>query len=172
MAVKPWWRETLETILWAVALAFILRTFVVQSYWIPSGSMIPTLEIGDRVMAAKFWYLFSEPKRGQGVVFKFPDDPKKDFVKRIIALPGEKVEIQDGVVYVDGSALEESYVKNQDSVSMLPLVVPEGHYFMMGDNRPHSWDGRYWDHHFVPKKAMRGPAFFRFWPLSRIGIPR
>ena len=75
MAVKPWWREALETVLWAVALALVLRTFVVQSYWIPSGSMIPTLQIRDRVMAAKFWYRFSEPHRGQFVVFKFPVDP-------------------------------------------------------------------------------------------------
>ncbi|MDD2205923.1 MAG: signal peptidase I [Aminobacterium sp.] len=172
MSVKPWWRETLETVLWAVALALVLRTFVVQSYWIPSGSMIPTLQIRDRVMAAKFWYYFSEPKRGQIVVFKFPDDTKKDFVKRIIGLPGETIEIRDGVVYVNGEPLQEPYIQNHDSVSMNSITVPQDHYFMLGDNRPNSWDGRYWEHQFVSKEALRGPAFFRFWPLPRVGIPK
>jgi len=172
MAVNPWWREALETVLWAVALALVLRTFVVQSYWIPSGSMIPTLQIRDRVMAAKFWYRFSEPQRGQIVVFKFPDDPKKDFVKRIIGLPGETVEIRNGAVYVNGENLNEPYVRNHDSMSMEPTIVPEKHYFMLGDNRPNSWDGRFWDHRFVSRDELRGPAFFRFWPLSRIGIPK
>lgn len=172
MAVKPWWRETIETILWALALALVLRTFVVQAFWIPSGSMIPTLEVQDRVLVAKFWYTFFDPRRGEVVVFKYPVDPTRDFVKRIVGLPGEVVSMQDGVVYVDGQAVDDSYVKNHDSFNMDSLTVPPGHYFVLGDNRPNSQDGRFWPSgsQFVPKSFIKGPAFFRYWPLNRLSI--
>ena len=126
MAAKSWWRETIETILWALALALILRTFVVQAFWIPSGSMIPTLEVSDRVLVAKFWYTFFEPRRGEVVVFKYPVDPTRDFVKRIVGLPGDVVYLKDGVVYVNDQALDEAYVKNHDSFNMPSLTVPPG----------------------------------------------
>jgi len=167
--MKPWWRELIETLIWALILALILRTFVVQAFWIPSGSMIPTLMPGDRVLVAKFWYHFTEPKRGQIVVFKYPLDPTRDFVKRLIALPGDTVEIKNGVVYIDDVPLEEPYVKNRDFFSMEKITVPNGQYFVMGDNRPNSQDSRFWG--FVPKNYLRGPAFFRYWPLSRLGVP-
>lgn len=166
--MKPWWKELVETLIWALVLALVLRTFVVQAFWIPSGSMIPTLMPGDRVLVAKFWYHFTEPKRGQVVVFKYPMDPTRDFVKRLIALPGETIEIKNGVVYINDSPLEEPYVKNRDFLSMEKVTVPRGQYFMMGDNRPNSQDSRLWG--FVPKNYLRGPAFFRYWPLSRIGV--
>jgi signal peptidase I len=167
MAGKPWWRETIETVLWALVLALILRYFVVQAFWIPSGSMIPTLVPGDRVLVSKFWYHFQPPKRGQIVVFKYPLDPKRDFIKRVIGLPGEVVSMEEGVVYIDGEPLAEPYVKNHDSFNMKPVKVPENAYFVMGDNRPNSQDSRFWG--FVPKENLIGPAFFRYWPLSRIG---
>ena len=167
MAVKPWWRETLETSLWALALALILRTFVVQAFWIPSGSMIPTLEVGDRVLVAKFWYRFSDPARGQIAVFKYPMDPRRDFVKRIIALPGDVVELKEGTIFVNGSPQTEPYVKNRDFFEMPPVKIPEGSYFCMGDNRPNSQDSRFWG--FVPKNYLKGPVFVRYWPLDRLG---
>jgi len=167
MAGKPWWRETIETVLWALVLALILRYFVVQAFWIPSGSMIPTLIPGDRVLVSKFWYHFQPPKRGQIVVFKYPLDPKRDFIKRVIGLPGEMVSMEEGVVYIDGEPLAEPYVKNHDSFNMEPVKVPENAYFVMGDNRPNSQDSRFWG--FVPKENLVGPAFFRYWPLTRIG---
>ena len=173
---KPWWRETIETVLWALVLALILRTFVVQAFWIPSGSMIPTLEGGDRVLVAKFWYSFTEPKRGQLFVFKYPVDPKRDFVKRIIGLPGETIEIRNGTVFINDQALREEYVKNHDTFSLTagpifpesPVKIPPNMYFAMGDNRPNSQDSRFWG--FVPEQNIRGPVFFRYWPLSRIGL--
>lgn len=143
---------------------------MVQAFWIPSGSMIPTLMPGDRVLVAKFWYRFAEPKRGQIVVFRYPLDPTRDFVKRLIALPGETVEIKNGVVYINGEVLEEPYVKNRDFLSMEKTTVPRGQYFMMGDNRPNSQDSRFWG--FVPRNYLLGPAFLRYWPLSRIGVPK
>ena len=167
---KPWWRETIETVFWALVLALILRTFVIQAFWIPSGSMIPTLEVGDRVLVLKFWYAMPkvEPKRGQIAVFKYPVDPRRDFVKRIIGLPGDKVEIRNGTVYVNDKEVFEPYVKNQDTFDMLPETVPEKSYFCLGDNRPNSQDGRFWG--FVPRNFFRGPAVFRYWPLNRLGL--
>lgn len=169
MAVKPWWRETIETVLWAVVLALILRTFVVQAFWIPSGSMIPTLLPGDRVLVCKFWYYVQKPEREDIFVFKYPVDPKRDFVKRIIGLPGDTVEIRQGTVYINGEPLKDSYVKFKDAYNMQKVTVPSDSYFAMGDNRPNSQDSRFWG--FVPEKNIRGPVFFRYWPLSRIGVP-
>ena len=172
--VKPWWRETGETILWAVVLAVILRTFVVQAFWIPSGSMIPTLEIGDRLLVSKFWYTFFDPKRGDIVVFKYPVDPTRDFVKRIVGLPGDTVEMREGVVYINSEPLDEPYVVERDTYTMETIKVPEGQFFVLGDNRPNSQDGRFWpkENKFVPMSYMRGPSFFRYWPLNRLGVPK
>lgn len=168
MAAKPWWRETVETVLWAVVLALIIRAVIVQAFWIPSGSMIPTLLPGDRVLVCKFWYYVQEPKRGQVFVFKYPVDPKRDFVKRLIGLPGDVVEIKQGQVLINGKATDEPYVTFPDAFTMNPVTVPEGHYFAMGDNRPNSQDSRFWG--FVPESNVRGPVFLRYWPLNRIGL--
>ena len=177
-AAKPWWRETIETIVWAFVLAMIIRTFIVQAFWIPSGSMIPTLEVGDRVLVAKFWNWFFEPERGSIYVFRYPMDQDRDFVKRVIAVPGDTVDIKDGVVLINGQPTEEPYVKYRDHFTFqpgrffpeIPFKVPEGQYLMLGDNRPNSQDGRYWG--FVKASEIHGPVFFRYWPLTRIGIPR
>ena len=106
---KPLWREVIETVIYALVLALILRTFVIQAVWIPSGSMIPTLEPGDRVLVLKFWYHLPkvEPKRGQIIVFKYPVDPQRDFVKRLIGLPGDTVEIREGRVFINSREIAE-----------------------------------------------------------------
>lgn len=174
---KPWWREAVETILWALVLALILRTFVIQAFWIPSGSMLPTLQVGDRVLVAKFWKWISEPSRGSIYVFKFPLDPERDFIKRVIALPGDTFDVREGVVYINGQAIDEPYVKNNDNFTLrasdvfreVPVKVPDDMYLMLGDNRGNSQDSRYWG--FVPKENLYGPAFLRYWPLNRIGLP-
>ncbi|MDO4988498.1 MAG: signal peptidase I [Synergistes sp.] len=167
---KSWLKESIETVLWAAALAIILRTFILQAFWIPSGSMIPTLEIGDRVLVLKIWYSLPshEVERGDIIVFKYPVDPRRDFIKRVIGLPGDKVEMKNGSVYINGNELFETYVKNTDTYNMAEITVPEGNYFCLGDNRPNSEDGRFWG--FVPKDFVRGPALFRYWPLSRVGF--
>ena len=177
-AVKPWWREAVETIVWAFVLAMIIRTFIVQAFWIPSGSMIPTLEINDRVLVAKFWNWFFEPSRGSLYVFRYPVDRDRDFVKRVIAVPGDIVDIKNGTVYINGQPVNEPYVKNHDRYTLrtshifpeVPFKVPEKKYFMLGDNRGNSQDSRFWG--FADIEDMRGPVFCRYWPLSRIGIPQ
>lgn len=177
-AAKPWWRETIETIIWAFILAMIIRTFIVQAFWIPSGSMIPTLEIGDRVLVAKFWNWFTEPSRGSIYVFRYPVEHDRDFVKRVIAIPGDTVNITNGIVYINGEPLDEPYIKHHDRFTMhpnqnfpeVPFTVPEGKYLMLGDNRPNSQDSRFWG--YVSSEELRGPVFFRYWPLSRIGVPK
>ncbi|MDR0648396.1 MAG: signal peptidase I [Synergistaceae bacterium] len=169
---KPWWREVIETVIYALVLAFLLRTFVIQAFWIPSGSMIPTLNVNDKVLVAKFWYKLPkvEPKRGQIIVFKFPDDPMRDFVKRLIGLPGETVEMKDGRVFINRREISEPYVQNGDNYTMPAIVVPKGEYFFLGDNRGNSQDSRFWSAPFVKKGFIRGPAIFRYWPPSRIGL--
>lgn len=177
-AAKPWWYETIETVVWAFVLAMIIRTFVIQAFWIPSGSMIPTLEVGDRVLVAKFWTYFAKPERGSLYVFIYPVDRERDFVKRVIAIPGDVVDIRNGVVYINGQPTDEPYVKNHDRYTMrpsnlfpeVPFTVPENRYFMLGDNRSNSQDSRFWG--YVSIEDMRGPVFFRYWPLNRIGIPK
>jgi len=175
---KPWWRETIETVLWALILAFLIRTFIVQAFWIPSGSMLPTLQVGDRVLVAKFWNWFAAPARGTIYVFKYPEDRARDFIKRIIAVPGDVVDIRNGVVYINGFPTEEPYVINRDNYTLrpgrlypsVPFIVPPDNFFTLGDNRPNSQDGRFWG--YVHMDDIRGPAFFRYWPLGRIGLPR
>lgn len=170
--VKPWWRETIETIVWALVLAFLLRTFVIQAFWIPSGSMIPTLEPGDRVIVLKFWYSLpgKSPERGDIVVFKYPVDPRRDFIKRVIGISGDVVEMREGRVFINHKEISEPYVQNLDSYEMEALSVPPNQLFCLGDNRPNSQDGRFWG--FVPMKYLRGPALFRYWPPSRVGVLR
>lgn len=163
-------RDWVETIIFAVVAAFLIRTFVMESFYIPSGSMIPTLEINDRVFVNKFIYRFREPRRGEIIVFKYPKNPELDYVKRLIALPGDRFSMKDGVVYINGQPLEENYVKYTDQFNYPEIVVPEDCFIGLGDNRPNSTDSRFWG--FVPRKNLEGPVMFRYWPLNRIGLPR
>ncbi|MCL2684552.1 MAG: signal peptidase I [Synergistaceae bacterium] len=167
---KPWWRDVLETVVYAVVLALLIRTFVIQAFWIPSGSMLPLLEPGDRVMVIKFWYHLPklQPKRGQIVVFKYPVDPKRDFVKRVIGLPGEKIEIIGGRVFINDREIAEPYVHFPDNFTKEAEVIPPKSYYCLGDNRANSQDSRFWG--TVKEDFLRGPAVFRYWPLNRIGL--
>ncbi|MDR1038172.1 MAG: signal peptidase I [Deltaproteobacteria bacterium] len=167
-----------KAILFAVALALIIRSFVVQAFHIPSGSMIPTFLEGDRVLVLKFSYgirsPFSnrvligtgEPSRGDVVIFKFPGDTKVDFVKRVMGLPGEEVELRKGVLFVNGVQIDDPWgqYKGRPGVpsrNFGPARVPEGKYFMMGDNRDFSNDSRAWG--FVDRSLLRGKAWRLYW---------
>jgi signal peptidase I len=190
---KSVFREYLESIVVAVILALFIRTFAVQAFKIPTGSMEPNLLIGDHLLVNKLVYspssgpledtlLGKRPiQRGHVVVFKFPEDPTRDFIKRVIGLPGETIEIKDKRVYVNGKVIEEPYAHfipvplrpddpeygvrsggDEDlTVKMAAKVVPEGQLFVMGDNRDNSRDSRYWG--FLPIDQVKGRALLVYW---------
>ncbi len=174
-------RENIEAILVAIVLAMFIRTFFVQAFKIPSGSMKETLQIGDHILVNKFIFgvkipftqktiiPVKDPKQGDIIVFKFPEDPKKDFIKRVIAVGGDTVEIRDKKVYVNDKPLgEEPYavhtdpnMRNQPRDIFGPVKVPLNSLFVMGDNRDHSYDSRFWG--FVDLQAVKGKAFIIYW---------
>ncbi|MDF2543713.1 MAG: hypothetical protein K0S47_3431 [Herbinix sp.] len=146
----------------AIALAFFINRFVIFRVKIPTGSMENTIMVGDKVITYHLAYLFSDPDRGDIVVFPFPDDVSVDYIKRIIGLPGETIEGKDGLVYIDGEPLEEDYVLDPLDSDFGPYVIPEDSYFMMGDNRTDSADARYWENKFVHKKDIKGQAILKY----------
>ncbi|NLY40207.1 MAG: signal peptidase I [Desulfovibrionales bacterium] len=183
--MNPRWqtmlKEYAEALLVALVLAFFIRSFVVQAFKIPSGSMLQTLQIGDHLLVTKFAYgikipftniLVWEregPQHGDIIVFEFPEDPSKDFIKRVIGVPGDVIEVKDKQVFRNGIPLDESYIQHTDSAhnsvprrdNFGPIMVPEGKYFSMGDNRDESYDSRFWG--FVERNKIEGKAFILYW---------
>lgn len=159
-------RETVEIVVVALVLAVVIKTFIVGNYWIPSESMLPTIEVNDKVVVTNFSYWFDGPKRGDVVVFQYPLDPKKDYIKRCIGEPGEVIEFKDSKLYVNGEQIAEPYLpEGLEFDDFGPVMVPEGSYFMCGDNRNHSADSRAWG--FVEKQYIIGKAQFIYWPFAR-----
>ena len=180
-------REYAEAILIALLLALFIRTFVVQAFKIPSGSMLNTLLIGDHILVNKFIYGIKnpftdntlipvkKPERGDIVVFKYPINPAQDYIKRVIGTEGDKIEIKNKKVYVNGQPQDESYTIFSDKKilppgepnrdNMGPTIVPENSLFVMGDNRDNSYDSRFWK--FVDLKAVKGKAFIFYWSWDK-----
>ncbi|MEQ8538669.1 MAG: signal peptidase I [Coleofasciculus sp. D1-CHI-01] len=166
------WVEGFKTIGLSVFLAIGIRSFVAEARYIPSGSMEPTLQINDRLIIDKISYNFRQPQRGDIVVFSPTDALKQQnfkdaFIKRVIGLPGETVEVKGGRVYVNDQALREQYIEEAPEYSYGPVTVPEDNYLVLGDNRNNSYDSHYWG--FVPRDKIIGRAIVRFWPLNRVG---
>ena len=181
-------REYFESILVAVVLALFVRTFVFQAFKIPTGSMKPNLLVGDHLIVNKFIFapaasaleralLPMRPiERGDILVFKYPEEPERDFIKRVIGLPGETLELRNQTILINGQPLGESYAHYlfpevaaahlQDDVRRKygPVTVPDGHYFMMGDNRDDSQDSRFWG--FLPQSYVKGRALFIYWSFD------
>jgi signal peptidase I len=175
--IKSTIKEYVESIAIAFVLAMVVRTFIIQAFKIPTGSMRMTLIERDRILVNKFIYRFKEPRRGDMVVFRYPLEPKRDFIKRLVALPGETIEIKNGVLYADGKkidsppAIKQIYYYNRGKYGNSPGTrVPEGYYFVLGDNSAYSQDSRYWG--FVPRKYLLGKAIVIYWPIHRIGLIR
>jgi len=216
--LKKWAWEWAETLVVALVMALFIRAFFIQVFWIPSGSMEPTLNINDRIIVNKlaygvqnplfesfkekkflyiipnplyqrpiftsdlpfFWDFGWKPGRFDVVVFKMYDQngDRKDLIKRIIGLPGEKLQVKQGVVLINGKPLKETHPINNEYFDLKnlpatfgPVLIPQDSYFMMGDNRPNSADSRYWG--FLPKSQVIGPAIVRIWPIWQLGpIPR
>ena len=173
-------REYAEAFALAIVLALTIRTFVVQAFKIPSGSMIPTLSIGDHILVNKFLYGIklpftdvilvpvSSPQSGDIIVFKYPEDESKDFIKRVVGTPGDVIEVRNKEVYVNGARVDDPRVQHTDRDIQLnkrdnfgPVTVPPGAYFVMGDNRDQSLDSRFWG--FVKENKIRGKAFLIYW---------
>lgn len=180
-------REYAQAIIIAIIIAFFIRTFFVQAFKIPSGSMIPTLQIGDWLLVNKFMYgikipvlrktliPFTKPKRGDVVVFIYPMDRSKDFIKRVIGVGGDIIEIKNKKIYINGTAFNDTHGIYTDSLILPrsmqprdnfgPVKVPTGHIFAMGDNRDNSYDGRFWG--FVNLDDVVGKAFIIYWSWNR-----
>ena len=180
-------RENFEAILVAIVIALFIRTFVVQAFKIPSGSMKQTLQIGDHILVNKFIYgvripylrksiiPLKKPQRGDIIVFKYPVDPHKDFIKRVIGIPGDEIEIRDKKLYVNQKQVNDDYGVYTDSRILSasarprdnfgPVTVPEQSLFVMGDNRDESFDSRFWG--FVDYKALNGKAFIIYWSWDK-----
>lgn len=181
-------RETIEAILVAFAIALVIRTFVIQAFKIPSGSMIPTLQIGDHLLVNKFLlgtpvdipftniHLFRmpglrKPERGDIIVFKYPEDPSRDFIKRVIGIEGDVIESRNKTLFVNGRMVVESYVQYADSSvksgdmdrrdNFGPIKVEKESVFVMGDNRDQSYDSRFWG--FVKRSEIKGKAIIIYW---------
>jgi signal peptidase I len=184
-------RKDKKTILWeytkaivtALILALFIRTYFIQAFKIPSGSMIPTLLVGDHILVNKFIYgtklpfsdnrflVLRKPARGDIIVFKYPEDPSRDFIKRVIAVGGDVIESRKKVIYLNGKRVDENYVQHTDVSSnprgfeprdnFGPYIVPKDKYFMMGDNRDQSYDSRYWG--YVDLSDVRGEALILYW---------
>lgn len=156
----------IKTIVGAIILVVIIQNFIIINAEVPTESMVSTIQPGDKLITFRLSYLFSDPKRGDIIVFKYPDDETQKFTKRIIGLPGEKVEIKDGKVYINDSAepLNEPYVNGVPTGDYGPYMVPENSYFVLGDNRENSLDSRYWNNTFVKKEKILGQIKFRYYP--------
>ena len=168
--VKRILRECFQMIVIPVALALFCGKVLIVNANIPSGSMENTIHPGDRVIGSRLAYLSQDPQRTDIIIFRFPDDESQVFIKRIIGLPGEEIQIVAGAVYKDGAQapLEEEYLKEIPQGSFGPYVVPEDSYFVMGDNRNNSHDSRFWENHFVSRDEILAKAWFQYYP--RIGL--
>jgi signal peptidase I len=154
----------------AILFCFFLITFVAQAFRVQGTSMLPLLEDGERIIVNKVVYRFRSIERGDVVVFWYPKDPSVSFIKRVVGLPGDTVEMRRGALFVNSTPVEESYLRRQfkDSESYPPVQVSKGFYYVLGDHRNSSNDSRSWGE--VPEKYIYGKAFFRFWPVSKLGL--
>ena len=183
-SVKSVLREYAEAIIIALILALTIRTYVVQAFKIPSGSMLNTLQIGDHILVNKFIYWFTDPKRQDVIVFRYPVDETRDFIKRVIAIDGDKIRSKNKNIFINQKKIDEPYVIHKDSFifrkdtsaifgdeglrdNFGPIYVPEESYFVMGDNRDRSLDSRFWK--FVDREKIKGKAFMIYWSWHENG---
>jgi signal peptidase I len=187
MPQKSLVRELAEGLITAVLVAFLLKLFIIEAFRIPSGSMIPTLDVGDQILVYKlaygvrspfgdhYWVRFHDPSRGDVVVFRYPKDETKDFIKRVIGLPGDRIAVKNKIVYVNGKPLTEHYVQYLQPLdfgqgvrdNMPETLVPPNDFFVMGDNRDDSYDSRFWG--FVDRRKILGRALIIYWSWNTVG---
>ncbi|NEP90775.1 MAG: signal peptidase I [Okeania sp. SIO2C2] len=181
-STTPWWltiwqqqKENIKVLAIALSLSLLVRILIAEPRYIPSDSMIPTLEVGDRLVVEKVSYYFHPPVRGDIIVFQPPQQLQRygyaknqAFIKRVIGLPGDTIKIENGLVYINDQPLTENYIAEPPEYTLpISIKVPENQYFVMGDNRNNSNDSHVWG--FLPKKNIIGRAIIRFWPYQRLG---
>ncbi|MDD2509768.1 MAG: signal peptidase I [Syntrophomonas sp.] len=164
-------KETISIIVIAFILSLILRAFIIEGREIPSGSMLQTLQVDDRVMVNKFIYHFKEPVRGDIVIFDPPEElnSSKYFIKRVIGLPGDKVQMKEGRVFVNDKPLSEPYLAEEINYQFGPVVVPEDSLLVLGDNRNYSFDSHMWNT-WLTRDRIKGKAFMIYWPLNHFTL--
>lgn len=157
--------EWVKIIVAAALIALVLNNFIIANSQVPSASMENTIMTGDRLIGSRLSYLFSDPERGDIIIFRFPDDESIYYVKRIIGLPGDTVDIKDGCVYINGTELTEPYIR-EPMMAEKPMhyEVPEDSYFMLGDNRNYSADSRWWENTYVKRDKIIAKVLFRYFP--------
>lgn len=178
---QAWWSrlwrshgENIRIVAIALFLAIIIRVFIAEPRYIPSDSMAPTLQVGDRLVIEKVSYRFRPPAAGEIIVFDPPPQlqaqgysDEQAFIKRVIGMPGQQIAVHDGAVVLDGQTLQEDYIAESPHYELLPITIPQGSYFVMGDNRNNSNDSHIWG--FLPREHIIGRAVFRFWSPQRLG---
>jgi signal peptidase I len=164
--------EWIALIVIAWLISFVIRMFIFDTRIVPTGSMLPTIQLEDRVIFDKLFYHFDTLERGDIIMFQPPpaSGESDDLVKRIIGLPGETIEVREGKVWINGKALEEPYLNQAPKYTYGPIEIPEGTYFMMGDNRNNSKDSHIWG--VLPKENIKGRVLLRYWPLKEFGVVR
>lgn len=170
-------REYVEAVVIAVVLALFIITFIAQSFLVQGSSMEPSLHHGQRLLVDKLTYRFAEPKRGDVVVFRYPADRRRRFIKRIVGLPGDEISIRNGYLYINGQRAHEPFINGPtygpySSPVFGPVVVPEESYFVLGDNRRNSDDSRYSDVGFVHRSDIVGVARLVYWPITQMQVLR
>jgi len=167
-----WMKDILSVLIMACVLAAVLKLFIVDSRIVPTTSMYPTVHAGDRILMNKFIYYFTEPERGDIIVFKPTPEigEDQDMLKRIIGLPGDTIEVRNNTLYVNGEARTEDYIADKPNYVYGPITVPEGCYFVMGDNRNSSYDSHLWPNPFLPAENIKGQVFLCYWPIDRMGL--
>ncbi len=166
------WRELLETLGGAMLLSVFIMVIIARAFTVEGLSMQPTLYNGERVLVDKISYRFMQPARGEIIVFKYPTDPKQHFIKRIVAVSGDTVEVIDGKVFVNNQEVVEDFISDPARYGFSRQIVPAEHYFVLGDNRNNSEDSRDKRVGFVPRDLVVGRAIWRYWPLNRMSIIR
>lgn len=165
--IREFLKELISIVVIAFILSMVLRTWLIEGRIVPTGSMLPTIQLNDRLLVNKLVYHFKDPQKGDIMVFRPPDklEAQDDFVKRLIAIPGDKVEIRKGQLYVNDQIQQEPYLNKAMNYDFCPVVVPSNSYFVMGDNRNDSFDSHLWGA-WLTHDHLIGKAFFIYWPLN------
>lgn len=161
--------EIAKTVIVVVLIAVLVRSFIVQTFYVSGASMEPSYHDGEYLLVDKLSYHFRAPRRGEVIILQFPKDERKDFIKRVIGLPGERVEVRGGAVYIDGRALDEPYLSGANVTSGGdPVKLGEDEFYVLGDNRNNSSDSRSWG--VLPRRDVLGRSWLRFWPPGKTGL--